>query len=215
LLSLLCSLFPVLFSPVPARAVNISTHSFSSCGFPDTGQKICYGTGGATISPCPAPEAGLAQDGTYIPSAAQPKYTVYTLTGGSLVTVDDRTGLMWLTNPSTNTFINENCDWKNYTCSWGNAIYTCENLNFAGYEDWRLPNVRELTSIVNYGKSLPSVNTTAFPGIISTDYWTSTPFIDGYGGWYDTFSVNFSYGSVNTVSYGSTYLALQCVRGGP
>jgi len=43
--------------------------------------------------------AALAQDGTYLSGAAQPGYTEYKV-AGFLVTVDNRTGLMWMTNPA-------------------------------------------------------------------------------------------------------------------
>lgn len=61
---------------------------------------------------------------------------------------------------------------------WKEAINTCENLEFAGHNDWRLPNIRELQSIVNYyyPKNLPAVDTLNFPGTHSANYWSSTTY---------------------------------------
>lgn len=36
--------------------------------------------------------------------------------------------------------------------NWCEALAYCENLTFAGHDDWRLPNIRELQSIVDYGR---------------------------------------------------------------
>ena len=52
------------------------------------------------------------------------------------------------------------------------ALTYCENLVFAGYDDWRLPNVRELQSTVSYGRSEPALEP-AFSGFASA-YLTST-----------------------------------------
>jgi len=37
--------------------------------------------------------------------------------------------------------------------SWKKAVEFANNLEFAGYDDWRLPNFKELQSIINYTKS--------------------------------------------------------------
>jgi len=38
----------------------------------------------------------------------------------------------------------------------------CESLTLAGYSDWRLPNSKELMSIVDYGRRPPTLNTAYF-----------------------------------------------------
>lgn len=73
------------------------------------------------------------EDGTYLKGAS----TNYTDNGDSIVT-DANTGLTGQSIPSSNKF------------SWQEAVDYCENLVLAGYFDWRLPNVKELQSIVCY-----------------------------------------------------------------
>jgi len=41
--------------------------------------------------------------------------------------------------------------------AWSDAITNCDNLVYAGYSDWRLPNVNELFSIFNYQYNNPSI----------------------------------------------------------
>ena len=47
---------------------------------------------------------------------------------------------------------------------------------FAGYSDWRLPNMKEFQSIVAFDKYNPAINTEVFPnpGAVLS-FWTSTP----------------------------------------
>jgi hypothetical protein len=54
---------------------------------------------------------------------------------------DNATGLMWQQDDS-GTGLN-----------WGDSLAYCENLSSAGYDDWRLPNAKELQSIVDYSRS--------------------------------------------------------------
>ena len=58
--------------------------------------------------------------------------------------------------------------------TWSEAISYCENLDFAGYSDWRLATIEELYSITDQRKnSTPSVNQ-SFQNISSNFYWSST-----------------------------------------
>ncbi len=43
--------------------------------------------------------------------------------------------------------------WK----TWKEALEYCENLNLANYNDWRLPNINELKSIVDRSTSRPAL----------------------------------------------------------
>ena len=58
--------------------------------------------------------------------------------------------------------------------TWEEALNYCENLNYAGFTDWRLPNINELLSLVDYSQNEPCINTEYFPGTKSSQYWSST-----------------------------------------
>jgi len=79
---------------------------------------------------------------------------------------DTRTHLEWQDN------YNSTAD-KITKYSWMNAISYCENLVIDGKSDWRLPNKKELVTIIDYKIYNPSINSTfqkSFPG----NYWSST-----------------------------------------
>ncbi len=91
---------------------------------------------------------------------------------------DQSTGLIWQKTDSGEGMI------------WKDALEYSENLEFAGYNDWRLPNAKELQSIVDYSRCPDITNSAAIDPIfeISTitneggqqDYpffWTSTTHI--------------------------------------
>jgi hypothetical protein len=70
---------------------------------------------------------------------------------------DNRTGLMWQ-------------DDKTSKMTHQKAVEYCKNLS--GYNDWRLPNVDELKSIVDYTRTPAIIE--GFENTESSDYWTST-----------------------------------------
>lgn len=59
---------------------------------------------------------------------------------------------------------------------WESSIQYCEDLQFAGHNDWKLPHNKELTSLVDLRKQKPAIDTKFFP---DTDYkayyWSRTP----------------------------------------
>ncbi len=61
------------------------------------------------------------------------------------------------------------------TATWEDAIAACENLDFAGKTDWRLPNVTELFSIIDITQEEKKINCTFFPNARSY-YWSSTSY---------------------------------------
>jgi hypothetical protein len=102
---------------------------------------------------------------------------------------------------------------------WQAALTRVAALNqtgFAGHKDWRLPNRKELQSIVNYAAHNPAINT-AFPGFPSAggnalSCWTSTPYaLDEVAAkaWF----VDFISGDVGIAALTNTK-ALLLVRGG-
>ena len=76
---------------------------------------------------------------------------------------------------------------------WEAALAYSENLELAGYSDWRLPNAKELQSIVDYSRSPQTTNSPAIDPIFSTTeikdpegnagqypyFWTGTTHLDG------------------------------------
>lgn len=55
--------------------------------------------------------------------------------------------------------------------NWKEAIELCKNLNFAGYNDWRLPAIYELRTIQDY--RVQNIDLSIFENIQPNWYWTS------------------------------------------
>ncbi|MCP3940595.1 MAG: DUF1566 domain-containing protein [Desulfobacteraceae bacterium] len=96
-------------------------------------------------------------------------------------TVTDRTtGFIWMQKDS-----GRGMNWKD-------ALEYAENLVYAGYDDWRLPDAKELQYIVDYSRSPDTTGSPAIDPIYQTTsivneagkkdypyYWTSTTHLDG------------------------------------
>lgn len=92
---------------------------------------------------------------------------------------------------------------------WEDALSYCENLTLAGSSDWRLPDIKELESIVDYTTEWPAIDTTYFPTTQSLDYWSSTTLPDSFD---VAWGVNFYAGWTETGNKASTFLHVRCVR---
>lgn len=121
--------------------------------FPATGQTRCWD--GTEIS-C----AGTGQDGDI--QAGGP--LSYTDNEDGTIT-DNNTGLVWQKGNGAGPF------------TWNGAFDHVVDLNtepcFAGTCDWRVPNVKELGSIVDYARAGPSMDP-IFETTVPISYWSST-----------------------------------------
>jgi len=95
---------------------------------------------------------------------------------------DDATGLMWAKDDDGNGM------------NWPEALSYAENANLAGYNDWRLPNAKELHSIMDYTRAPTVTNSAAIDPVFNcsliTDeggnanypfYWSGTT----HANWHD------------------------------
>jgi hypothetical protein len=94
--------------------------------------------------------------------------------------------------------------------NWQNALTAANSTDFAGQNDWRLPNIKELKSITEQACYDPAINDTIFPNTRSDYYWSSSP----YAG-YDDYAwvVSFRIG-VDSYSGKSVSRYVRLVRGG-
>lgn len=99
---------------------------------------------------------------------------------------DNVTGLLWQAASAPDTY------------NWRDALNYCAGLTLGGYSDWRLPTIKELSTLVDCGIALPgpAINTDYFPDTEPSDYWSSTPGAYGAGhAWRADFSNGYvSYG---------------------
>lgn len=89
------------------------------------------------------------------------------------------TGLMWKRCIQGKESINGECNSGTaLAVSWQGALEHLDELNtsggFAGYTDWRLPNPKELTSMIEYGCFKPAINLQVFPNMAEMRVWSST-----------------------------------------
>ncbi len=79
---------------------------------------------------------------------------------GISTVIDTETGLMWQKGETG-------------IKTWEEALFYCEDLESAGYNDWRLPDCNELKSIMDLNYNEPCINTTIFPDAKPSSYWSS------------------------------------------
>jgi len=124
-------------------------------GLLKTGQTTVYRTG---------------DDGTYQKGAAFSYHTSDPAGNGEIVAIDNVTGLIWAPDGDQ-----AGCNFAGQT-DWNSAIDWANNLTFAGYSDWRLPNRRELESLVDSSIFNPAINPTYFPNTRADFYWSGSTY---------------------------------------
>jgi len=119
----------------------------SAISLPKTGQTVTYRSGD---------DGDLKRDVAW----PEPRFTV----NGECVT-DNLTGLMWPKNGNL----------TGGKKTWNDAIDYANNLALCGHSDWRLPNRKELFSLIDHGNHKPALPSEhPFTNVQSNYYWSST-----------------------------------------
>ena len=121
----------------------------------------------------------------------------FTDNGDGTVT-DGNTGLMWQQGEAG-------------SMNWEDAIAYCESFSLAGYNDWRLPNIKELRSIIDDSLYDPAIDTNYFPDVDVPYYWSSTTLANATS---SAWGVGFGYGGCVITNNKSRDYYVRCVRGG-
>jgi Protein of unknown function (DUF1566) len=201
---------------VQVAVLNCTPASAAAAPVPQTGQTASFATG----------DDGDLEKGVASPN---PRFTVNVNAaddngaGGGIVgngicdgtescngtVTDNLTGLIWL---------------KNANCfgvrTWALALSDVNGLNtgecgltdgsVAG--DWRLPNVRELQSLIDYGHNNPALPSNhPFTNVQASSYWSSST-VASFSN--DAWGVNFDFGNVGLGDKNGVILFVPAVRGG-
>ncbi len=119
---------------------------------------------------------------------------------GDGTVIDTLTGLVWQQRDDQN---------NSGGRTWEQALAYCEGLRFANKNDWRLPNIRELHSLVDDSRYEQAIDPVF--RCRSYDYWSgSTSAYGPEAAW----GVDFGYGYDDWVTKSDKYY-VRCVRGGP
>lgn len=173
---------------------------------PQTGQATCYDSAGGVI-PC----AGTGQSGDQPPGMPWPDPRF--IDNGNGTVTDNLTGLTWL---------------KNANCfggkSWSGALTAANTLASGAcgltdgsvVGDWRLPNITELYSLINWEQvsTATSLMKVGFSNVMSgsgDEYWSSTQYYS-FDGW--SLAMKFHDNTTWSTPPGITSYFVWPVRGG-
>jgi len=115
------------------------------------------------------------------------------------IVIDKVTGLMWQDNIDAKTIKKNRKDAKHY----------CRRLVFAGYDDWYLPRIKELRSIVDQKKYNPAIRD-GFKNIQAYHYWSASPNISSNT--LTVFNIDFKNGQTYKTNRAGK-ANVRCVRG--
>jgi hypothetical protein len=160
----------------------------------DTGLEDCYSDSGEITCPSPG-QPFYGQDAQY--DGAQPSYQ----DNGDGTVTDLNTGLMWQQTP----------DWNKST--YYEAVAGADTLSLGGYDDWRLPTIKELYSLIDFNGNcnavppVPYIDTAYFDfrwgdtangeRLIDAQYWSGNQYVGTvFFGDTAVFGVNFADGRI-------------------
>ena len=118
-------------------------------------------------------------DGTDAPPMPEPQYEVHD--DGTVI--DAATGLMWKRCLQGKSGL-DCATGAAAAFRWVEALNEARGEIFVGYDDWRLPKVEELCSIVPVDVSGTAIDASVFPHTESAEAWTASANLDfATGAW--------------------------------
>jgi len=144
----------------------------------------------ALCIPFSAANAAICSNSLAVPSTTPSnQFTLVASPGGeeqdAPVVVDNKTGLMWerCSHEFTWNSVSGVCESTEASAGgmiWSSALDKAIGTNSVGgnlhlgYNDWRLPNLKELASIIEQQCQNLTINQEIFPGSMDWNYWTNT-----------------------------------------
>ncbi len=127
---------------------------------------------------------------------------------GNGIVTHVKTGLMWQQCPFGQSWSGTNCTGTISNMNYENAKKLSDSLG--GFNDWRLPTISELSTIIEYKNSSPSLNTSIF-GLVNGMPYFRTATIQNGG--FNTWVLNFDSGDEGFGSVQETAYPFHLVRG--
>ena len=146
---------------------------------------------------------------------------VYTDNGDGTFT-DQNTGLTWEVKTAHQAWgcvgdggedlhaVDGACDWSEATTVWIDAINAEGGTGLGGHSDWRIPNIRELQSLADYGHFGPAIHPDVPGQTASLQYWSATVPVNAPA---QAWNVNFNGGGVGGGAPQYLSLRVRAVRG--
>lgn len=92
---------------------------------------------------------------------------------------DIYTGLMWMQCSEGQVWEMHNnvghCTGDASLHTWDEALKVANEKTFGNYSDWRLPDIKELASLVAVDRYNPSINSEVFPATPAASFWSGSP----------------------------------------
>ena len=109
------------------------------------------------------------------------------------------TGLIWMRCAQGQQWSGGTCSGNPGSYTWQQALQAAKAANdgagTAGKTDWRLPNVKELQSIVEQRCYYPAINTEIFPNAPASYFWSASAYAySSDSAWYVYFYYGYAYG---------------------
>ncbi|MBU1218292.1 DUF1566 domain-containing protein [Myxococcota bacterium] len=111
----------------------------------------------------------------------QTRFTVLSDTQSGGIVADSSVSVLWQRCSAGQS--GEDCTGEATMMNWEQGLSYCESLELMGYDDWRLPNIREISSLIDSSRTSPAIDTSVFPNTPyygklmdnnAGHYWSST-----------------------------------------